>query len=77
MNNDYEFNVQEGICLNKQILSEETNNIFALIYIKIIGQQRKKKKNSEKDEEERKLNEEKLEHIFDRKDKGDNRRRRE
>ena len=47
MNNDYEFNVQEGICLNKQILSEETNNIFALIY-RDYWQQRKKKKNSEK-----------------------------
>ena len=32
MNNDYEFNVQEGLRLNKQKLSEEANNILALIY---------------------------------------------
>ena len=27
MNNEYEFNVQEGLHLNKQNLSEEANNI--------------------------------------------------
>ena len=32
MNNDYKFNVQEGLCLNKQNISEEANNILALIY---------------------------------------------
>ena len=69
MNNDYEFNVQEGICLNKQILSEETNNIFALIYRDYWATEEEKEEFRKKDEEERKLNEEKLEHIFDRKDK--------
>mgnify|MGYP006974725006 FL=1 len=67
MNNDYEFNVQEGICLNKQILSEETNNIFALIYRDYWATEEEKEEFRKKDEEERKLNEEKLEHIFDRK----------
>ena len=68
MNNDYEFNVQEGLRLNKQKLSEEANNILALIYRDYWATEEEKEEFRKKDEEERKLNEEKLEHIFDRKD---------
>lgn len=68
MNNEYEFNVQEGLHLNKQNLSEEANNILALIYRDYWATEEEKEEFRKKDEEERKLNEEKLEHIFDRKD---------
>ena len=68
MNNNYEFNVQEGLHLNKQKLSEEANNILALIYRDYWATEEEKEEFRKKDEEERKLNEEKLEHIFDRKD---------
>lgn len=68
MNNEYEFNVQEGLHLNKQKLSEEANNILALIYRDYWATEEEKEEFRKKDEEERKLNEEKLEHIFDRKD---------
>ena len=68
MNNDYEFYVQEGLSLNKQNLSEEASNIFALIYRDYWATEEEKQEFRKKDEEERKLNEEKLEHIFDRKD---------
>ncbi len=68
MNNDYEFNVQEGLRLNKQKLSEEANNILALIYRDYWSTEEEKEEFRKKDEEERKLNEEKLKHIFDRKD---------
>lgn len=68
MNNEYEFNVQEGLYLNKQNLSEEANNILALIYRDYWATEEEKEEFRKKDEEERKLNEEKLEHIFDRKD---------
>lgn len=68
MNNDYEFNVQEGLRLNKQKLSEEANNILALIYRDYWATEEEQEEFRKKDEEERKLNEEKLEHIFDRKD---------
>lgn len=68
MNNDYKFNVQEGLCLNKQNISEEANNILALIYRDYWATEEEKQEFRKKDEEERKLNEEKLEHIFDRKD---------
>ena len=68
MNNNYEFNVQEGLHLNKQKLSEEANNILALIYRDYWTTEEEKEEFRKKDEEERKLNEEKLEHIFDRKD---------
>lgn len=68
MNNEYEFNVQEGLHLNKQNLSEEANNILALIYRDYWATDEEKEEFRKKDEEERKLNEEKLEHIFDRKD---------
>lgn len=68
MNNDYEFNVQEGLHLNKQNLSEEANNILALIYRDYWATEEEKEEFRKKDEEERKLNEEKLKHIFDRKD---------
>ena len=68
MNNNYEFNVQEGLYLNKQKLSEEANNILALIYRDYWATEEEKEEFRKKDEEERKLNEEKLEHIFDRKD---------
>ena len=67
MNNNYEFNVQEGLHLNKQKLSEEANNILALIYRDYWATEEEKEEFRKKDEEERKLNEEKLEHIFDRK----------
>lgn len=69
MNNDYEFNVQEGLSLNKQNLSEEASSIFALIYRDYWATEEEKEEFRKKDEEERKLNEEKLDHIFDRKDK--------
>ena len=68
MNNNYEFNVQEGLHLNKQKLSEEANNILALIYRDYWATEEEKEEFRKKDEEERKLNEEKLKHIFDRKD---------
>jgi hypothetical protein len=68
MNNEYEFNVQEGLHLNKQNLSEEANNILALIYRDYWATEEEKEEFRKKDEEERKLNEEKLKHIFDRKD---------
>lgn len=68
MNNEYEFNVQEGLHLNKQNLFEEANNILALIYRDYWATEEEKEEFRKKDEEERKLNEEKLEHIFDRKD---------
>lgn len=68
MNNDYEFYVQEGLSLNKQNLSEEASSIFALIYREYWATEEEKEEFRKKDEEERKLNEEKLEHIFDRKD---------
>lgn len=68
MNNNYEFNVQEGLHLNKQKLSEEANSILALIYRDYWATEEEKEEFRKKDEEERKLNEEKLEHIFDRKD---------
>ena len=68
MNNEYEFNVQEGLHLNKQNLSEEANNILALIYRDNWATEEEKEEFRKKDEEERKLNEEKLKHIFDRKD---------
>ena len=68
MNNDYEFNVQEGLRLNKQKLSEEANNILALIYRDYWSTEEEKEEFRKKDEEERKLNEEKLKHIFGRKD---------
>lgn len=68
MNNEYDFNVQEGLHLNKQNLSEEANNILALIYRDYWATEEEKEEFRKKDEEERKLNEEKLEHIFDRKD---------
>ena len=61
MNNDYEFNVQEGLHLNKQNLSEEANNILALIYRDYWATEEEKEEFRKKDEEERKLNEEKLE----------------
>lgn len=68
MNNDYEFYVQEGLSLNKQNLSEEASSIFALIYREYWATEEEKEEFRKKDEEERKLNEEKLKHIFDRKD---------
>ena len=68
MNNEYEFNVQEGLHLNKQNLSEEANNILALIYRDYWATEEEKEEFRKKDEEERKVNEEKLKHIFDRKD---------
>lgn len=68
MNNDYEFYVQEGLSLNKQNLSEEASSIFALIYKEYWATEEEKEEFRKKDEEERKLNEEKLKHIFDRKD---------
>lgn len=67
MNNDYEFYVQEGLSLNKQNLSEEASSIFALIYREYWATEEEKEEFRKKDEEERKLNEEKLKHIFDRK----------
>ena len=68
MNNDYEFYVQEGLSLNKQNLSEEASSIFSLIYREYWATEEEKEEFRKKDEEERKLNEEKLKHIFDRKD---------
>ena len=67
MNNDYKFNVQEGLRLNKQNISEEANNILALIYRDYWATEEEKQEFRKKDEEERKLNEEKLEHIFEEK----------
>lgn len=69
MNNDYEFNVQEGVCLNKQNLSEEASSILALIYREYWATEEEKEEFRKKDEEERKINEEKLENIFERKNK--------
>lgn len=46
----------------------EANNILALIYRDYWATEEEKEEFRKKDEEERKLNEEKLEHIFDRKD---------
>ena len=68
MNNEYEFNVQEGLHLNKQNQSEEANHLLALIYRDYWATEEEKEEFRKKDEEERKLNEEKLKHIFDRKD---------
>lgn len=69
MNNEYEFYVQEGLSLNKQNLSEEASSTFALIYRDYWATEEEKEEFRKKDEEERKLNEEKIEHIFDKKDK--------
>ena len=68
MNKDYEFNVQEGLSLNKQNLSKEANIILALIYRDYWATEEERKEFRKQDEEERKVNEEKLKHIFDRKD---------
>lgn len=64
MNNDYEFYVQEGLSLNKQNLSEEASNVFALIYRDYWATEEEKEELRKKDEEERKLEEEKLLNIF-------------
>lgn len=69
MNNEYEFYVQEGLSLNKQNLSEEASSTFALIYRDYWATEEEKEEFRKKDEEERKLKEEKIEHIFDKKDK--------
>ena len=69
MNNNYEFNVQEGLHLNKQNISEEANNILALIYRDYWATEEEKEEFRKKDKEEKKLNEKKLENIFERKDK--------
>ena len=64
MNNEYEFNVQEGLHLNKQNLSEEANNILALIYRDYCATDEKYEEFRKKDEEERILNEEILEKLL-------------
>ena len=56
MNNDYKFNVQEGLCLNKQNISEEANNILALIYRDYWATEEEKQEFRKKEIEEKKTN---------------------